>query len=123
MFLGMYLAFLISFICFYIHSDSMDSRFGLSVGALFAVVGNKYINDSALPDSTVFTLVDLLHGVTLLYILLVVAANAYSLKLIKKDKVEKSIRIDNWVAMVLLLSYIAINAWLIFRAMNPNTGQ
>jgi hypothetical protein len=116
MFLGMYLAFLISFICFYIHSDSMDSRFGLSVGALFAVVGNKYINDSALPDSTVFTLVDLLHGLTLLYILLIVAANAYSLKLIKRGQVEKSVRVDNWVAMILLVSYVLINVWLIYQA-------
>ena len=47
MFLGMYLAFLISYVCFYIHADGMDSRFGLTVGALFAVIGNKYIIDSA----------------------------------------------------------------------------
>ena len=40
MFLGMYVAFLIAYMCFYIHTDSIDSRFGLSVGALFAVVGN-----------------------------------------------------------------------------------
>ena len=41
MFLGMYIAFLIAYVCFYIHSDGMDSRFGLSVGSLFAVIGNK----------------------------------------------------------------------------------
>lgn len=116
MFLGMYLAFLISYICFYIHSDSMDSRFGLSVGALFAVIGNKYIIDSSLPESSSFTLVDALHGVTLLYILLVVAANAYSLKLIKKGQLERSIRTDNRIAILVLLSYIALNAWLILRA-------
>jgi hypothetical protein len=64
----------------------------------------------------VFTLVDLLHGLTLLYILLIVAANAYSLKLIKRGQVEKSVRVDNWVAMILLVSYVLINAWLIYRA-------
>ncbi len=90
MFLGMYLAFLVSYICFYIHSDSMDSRFALSVGSLFAVVGNKYIIDSTLPESSAFTLVDALHGITLMYILLVIAANAYSLRLIKKGLIEKS---------------------------------
>ncbi|HTD93995.1 MAG TPA: hypothetical protein VK644_09295, partial [Chitinophagaceae bacterium] len=46
MFLGMYIAFLIAYVCFYIHSDGIDSRFGLSVGSLFAVIGNKYIIDS-----------------------------------------------------------------------------
>jgi hypothetical protein len=65
MFLGMYIAFLIAYVCFYIHSDGMDSRFGLSVGSLFAVIGNKYIIDSSLPESTSFTLVDTLHGLTL----------------------------------------------------------
>ena len=32
LFLGMYIAFLISYVCFYIHTDGIDSRFGLSVG-------------------------------------------------------------------------------------------
>ena len=49
MFLGMYIAFLIAYVCFYIHPDGIDSRFGLSVGSLFAVIGNKYIIDSSLP--------------------------------------------------------------------------
>jgi hypothetical protein len=51
----------------------IDSRFGLSVGSLFAVIGNKYIIDSALPESSSFTLVDLLHGITLFFILAVIA--------------------------------------------------
>jgi hypothetical protein len=116
MFIGMYLAFLISYICFYIHSDSMDSRFGLSVGSLFAVVGNKYIIDSALPDSASFTLVDTLHGITLMFILLVIAANAYSLRLIKQNKIQQSIRFDNVTAFVVFIIYAALNAWFIWRA-------
>jgi len=116
MFTGMYLAFLISYICFYIHSDSMDSRFGLSVGSLFAVVGNKYIIDSALPDSASFTLVDSLHGITLLFILFVIASNAYSLRLIKQNKVQLSIRFDNIISVVVLVTYTLLNVWLIWRA-------
>jgi hypothetical protein len=118
MFIGMYLAFLISYICFYIHSDSMDSRFGLSVGSLFAVVGNKYIIDSALPDSASFTLVDTLHGITLMFILLVIAANAYSLRLIKRNKIQQSIRFDNVTALVVFVIYVLLNAWFIWRAVN-----
>jgi hypothetical protein len=116
MFLGMYLAFLISFICFFIHADSMDSRFGLSVGSLFAVIGNKYIIDSALPESSSFTLVDLLHGVTLFFILLVIAVNSYSLKLIKRSKVQQAIRFDNRTAWAVLLVYVLLNVWFIWRA-------
>lgn len=120
MFLGMYLAFLISFLCFFIHADSMDSRFGLSVGSLFAVVGNKYIIDSSLPESSSFTLVDTLHGITLFFILLVVAANSYSLRLIKKDKVKQAIRFDNKTAVVIFLAYLLLNVWFICHAKNGN---
>lgn len=120
MFLGMYLAFFISFICFFIHADGMDSRFGLSVGSLFAVVGNKYIIDSALPESSSFTLVDTLHGITLFFILAVVAVNTYSLRLIKKNKVERAIKFDNRSALISFGVYLLLNIWFIWKAKNGN---
>lgn len=116
MFLGMYIAFLIAYICFYIHSDGMDSRFGLSVGSLFAVIGNKYIIDSALPESSTFTLVDTLHGLTLFFIFTVITATAYSLKLVKKYGIERSKRFDMITAQVLLLIYLILNIWFIYKA-------
>ena len=116
MFLGMYVAFLIAYMCFYIHTDSIDSRFGLSVGALFAVIGNKYIVDASLPETTTFTLVDTLHGITLLFILTVIMSTAYSLRLIKKDKTDRAKRFDFMCAQVLLTCYIVLNAWFIYSA-------
>jgi hypothetical protein len=116
MFLGMYIAFLIAYICFYIHADGMDSRFGLSVGALFAVVGNKYIIDSSLPESSSFTLVDTLHGITLFFIMVVIAANAYSLKLIKRNEIQRAIKFDNWMALFVIILYVSLNAIFIWRA-------
>ena len=116
MFLGMYIAFLIAYICFYIHTDGIDSRFGLSVGSLFAVIGNKYIIDSSLPESTSFTLVDTLHGLTLFFIFSVIAATAYSLKLVKNNKQEKANRFDMIIAQVLLLVYVILNFWFISQA-------
>jgi hypothetical protein len=117
MFLGMYIAFFISYICFYIHADGMDSRFGLSVGSLFAVIGNKYIIDSSLPESSSFTLVDLLHGITLFFILAVIGANAYSLKLVKKNKIATAYKFDIRAAQVMLILYVALNAVFILKAM------
>ena len=116
MFLGMYIAFLIAYICFYIHIDGMDSRFGLSVGSLFAVVGNKYIIDSSLPESSSFTLVDTLHGLTLICILLVIAANAYCLRLFKQNKLKKVIKFDLMAAQVMLIVYVLLNIWFIWQA-------
>jgi hypothetical protein len=43
LFSGMYISFLLSFLCFFIYRDSIESRFNLSVGSLFAVIGNKYV--------------------------------------------------------------------------------
>lgn len=116
MFLGMYIAFLIAYACFYIHPDGMDSRFGLSVGSLFAVVGNKYIIDSSLPESTSFTLVDTLHGLTLFSIFMVIAATAYSLKLVKRGELRKANRFDMIFSQALMAVYILANIFFISQA-------
>ena len=119
MFLGMYIAFLIAFICFFIHADGIDSRFGLSVGSLFAVIGNKYIIDSALPESSSFTLVDTLHGLTLFTIFTVITATAFSLRLVKKQKIAQAHRFDMIMAAIVFTIYIAANIWFISQAKNP----
>lgn len=115
-FLGMYIAFLIAYVCFFIHPDGMDSRFGLSVGSLFAVIGNKYIIDSSLPESTSFTLVDTLHGLTLCFILCIISATAFSLKLIKQQRIKQANTFDRRMAQVILILYIACNSWFIAGA-------
>ncbi len=117
MFLGMYIAFLIACMCFYIHIGSFDSRFSLSVGALFAVVGNKYIVDSALPESSTFTLVDALHGTTLVFILGIIICNTCSLYYVRKDKEATAKRFDRIAAPVFILLYMLINIFLINNAM------
>lgn len=116
MFLGIYVSFLISYICFYIHADHIDSRFGLSVGALFAAIGNKYIIEASLPDSTEFTLVDTLHGITLFFIFGVITCSVYSLKLIKADKPKQASRNDFIVAQLMLAVYVILNIYLISNA-------
>ena len=117
-FIGMYISFFISFVCFFIHTDNMDSRFGLSVGALFAVIGNKYVVDSSLPESTSFTLVDTLHGLTLLFVFGVVACSVYSLKLVKAGKIKQTVKFDSISALVLLLIYVVFNFLFISLAYN-----
>jgi len=116
MFLGMYVSFLIAYVCFYIHADSIESRFGLSVGSLFAVIGNKYIVDSSLPESSSFTLVDTLHGLTLFSIMAVIACTAYSLRLIKRTEIAKVHKFDMIAAQTLLVLYLVLNIYFIARS-------
>lgn len=118
MFLGMYLAFLAAYMCFFIHHDNIDSRFSLSVGGLFAVVGNKYIVDSALPESLSFTLVDLLHGITLLFIVFIIVANVVTLQLSKSDKGPTAEQFNRRASVGLIISYIVLNVFFIVKAMN-----
>ena len=118
LFIGMYIAFLIAYCCLYIHADNIDSRLSLSVGSLFAVVGNKYIIDSSLPESTTFTLVDTLHGITMIFVLLVVITSIYALKLTKSGQEKKANRFDLIMAQVLLVAYILVNVYCIYRAVN-----
>jgi hypothetical protein len=120
MFLGMYIAFLIAYVCFYIHADGMDSRFSLSVGSLFAVIGNKYIIDSSLPESTSFTLVDTLHGLTLFFIFIIISATAYSLVLVKKTQIKKAARFDMVIAQIVLFLYVVANIYFIVEASTRN---
>ena len=118
LFLGMYVAFLIAFVSFYIHCDSIESRFTLSVGSVFAVVGNKYIVDSALPESTSFTLVDTLHGITLLFIFIIIVSSVYALTLVKKEDITRANRFDRICAPVIFILYVALNAWFISKAVH-----
>ena len=79
-FIGMYIAFLISIISFTLQPSEFEPRFGLPVGGLFATVGNKYIIDSILPESSSFTLVDSLHTLTFLGIFATLVVSAIALK-------------------------------------------
>lgn len=117
MFLGMYVAFLIAYVCFFIHSENAAERFGLTVGALFAVIGNKYVIDSSLPESTTFTLVDTLHGTTLLFIFAVILFSIYSLKMSRSHKTDSANRFDLIVGQVLLVIYLVLNYYFISEAL------
>ncbi len=115
-FLGMYVAFLTAYICFFIRPGNYDSRFQLNVGALFAAIGNKYIIESSLPESASFTLVDALHALTLFAILLGIAGTAVSLYIKTKIKKYDSFTFDMIAGHLLFLLYILWNIYLIWQA-------
>jgi hypothetical protein len=116
LFIGMYIAFFLSVVCFFIHNDHMDSRFSLSVGSLFAVIGNKYVIDSSLPESTTFTLVDTLHCLTLFCIFTAVACSIRTLRLIKENQMIRAVQFDRKACVLLVSMYVLMNAFFIVRA-------
>ncbi len=116
LFMGMYIAFLISSVSFIIDPEEVEPRFGLPVGGLFAAVGNKYIIDSLLPETSEFTLVDSLHTITFLFIFFTVAFSAISLIFIGRTQHKKAIRLNKVGGIMIGGSYLLLNIILIIAA-------
>jgi hypothetical protein len=116
-FIGMYIAFLISVISFTPHPSELEPRFGLPVGGLFAAVGNKYIIDSLLPETTSFTLVDTLHALTFFAVFTTLMVSAVALKLHDNNQTERAIRISKRGSRIVILSYIVLNILAIILAL------
>jgi hypothetical protein len=112
-FLGMYFAFLIALVSFLTDTNELDPRFGLPIGGLFAAVGNKYIIDSLLPESSQFSLVDILHNLTFLGIFSILTISAIALKLHNRNKIETAHRLNKVGAVVVIIGYIISNIYFI----------
>lgn len=115
-FIGMYIAFFIALVSFFLDPWELEPRFGLPVGGLFAAVGNKYIIDSLLPESPEFSLVDTLHTITFFGILSVLAISSISLKLYGADKKEACLRFDRTGSRVVVILYILANIYFVTKA-------
>lgn len=138
LFAGMYIAFLVSFVALFINIHHVEPRFGLPVGGLFATIANKYVIESLLPLTSELTLVDWLHDITIIFIFLIIAFSAVSLRLwdhekanellLEKSQIKESIKKKTWKhyalekintikPVYLLASYIVVNAVMVYKAM------
>jgi hypothetical protein len=108
-FIGMYIAFLIAIISFTPHPSELEPRFGLPVGGLFAAVGNKYIIDSLLPESSTFTLVDTLHTITFLGIFATLVVSAVCLRYLDEEKNDLVEKINRTGAKIVITLYVLAN--------------
>ena len=116
---GVYVAFLISLMVFFISSENQDSRFGLCVGGIFAAIGNKYIVESIVPSSTSNTLMDNVHTMTFIFILIIIVITTITLKLFESgDETKKhlSVKIDKSAFYSLAVLYFLINCFLIYKS-------
>jgi len=115
-FLGMYIAFFIGSISFFIDVKEVESRFALPVGGLFAAVGNKYIIDSLLPETSDYTLVDTLHSITFLFIFFTIFLNAYCVKLYEHENLKKASDLNYYGSRVMITLYILLNVFFVSMA-------
>jgi hypothetical protein len=116
LFVGMFIAFMISSVSFFLKPEEVDPKIGLSVGGLFAAVGNKYIIDSSLPQTSQFTLVDTLHSITFIAIFLTIAISAICLETHNIGKPQKAARINRITSRLIIGSYALITLIFVLRA-------
>lgn len=116
LFSGLYIAFLVSFLAFFIRPDYVDPRFGLSIGGLFASVANKYVVDANIPATIGFSFVDMVHFVAFIAILVTLVSSAFSLRLFSKGLIQRQKMFDNRASVILATSYVVINIILILIA-------
>ncbi len=115
-FIGMYIAFLISIISFTIQPEELEPRFGLPVGGLFATVGNKYIIDSILPESSHFTLVDSLHTLTFLAIFGTLVVSAIALQYHDKGDKPTARKVNKLGSKYVIGLYVVANVIMVVVA-------
>lgn len=117
---GILVAFVIACCSFFIRANNIDPRFGLSVGALFAAIGNKYTVESNVPSTSEVSMLDNLHNLTFVYIFLVIVATVLSLYLYEKGSeagIRRSRRLDMYAFATIFVSYLTIMGYLIGREM------
>jgi hypothetical protein len=109
---------LLSFVVFWINPEATDPRFGLGVGALFAVSASAFVVAASVPDSADMTLADEFHMVGVAFIFASILASAISLRWAEAGHAMQWKRLDRWSRVVfpilfllslLVLTRVAIN--------------
>ena len=116
LFMGLFIAFLVSYLTFFIKPIYVDPRFGVCIGGLFASVANKYVVDANIPATIGFSFVDMVHLGNFFFIFATLVLSAISLKLYTQGKEVKSKLLDRHSSIAVLICYILYNLILILVA-------
>lgn len=110
MFIALFGAVGVAILAFFIKPTDVDPRFGLGVGALFAVIANNYVTSSLVPDVGIMTLADMVNTVAIVGIFITLLQSTISLYLYdRKGKIALSRIFDRISFVVLLAGYVVIN--------------
>lgn len=108
----------VAFVSFMVKPSDLDARFGMGVGALFAVAASAFIVSSSVPDSASLTVADKMHMVALGCIFLTLLISAFALRLEVSGREELAFKIDHWSLAILPILFYGWVVWTISRAMH-----
>ena len=106
----------VAFVSFMVKPSDLDARFGMGVGALFAVAASAFVVSASVPDSASLTIADKMHMVALGFIFLTLLLSALCLRLEVHEREELAFRIDHWCLAVMPLLFYGWVGWAIFAA-------
>lgn len=106
----------VAFVSFMVKPSDLDARFGMGVGALFAVAASAFIVSSSVPDSAALTVADRMHMVALGCIFLTLLISAFCLRMEVRGREELAFRIDHWCLAIMPILFYGWIGWVIFRS-------
>lgn len=109
-------ATLVAFVAFGIRPVDVDPRFGLGVGALFAVAASAFVVASTVPDSDFLTIADQVHIIAMGFIFASVVVSAFCLKWDEAGQEAKWKKVDGWSLVIFPLLFLLWTGWLILGA-------
>ena len=110
LFLGSFLAFVISWIVFLIPYDEFDSRISLTVGGIFGAIGNRYFVDSTIPAVQVLTKADMINN--MIFALLIL--NVLIVIVQRNNKINFGLLEQNKFAMIFTgFTFIVLNTLIV----------
>jgi hypothetical protein len=113
MFQALFASIAIAFIVFFIKPIHVDPRFGLSVGAVFAAVGNNIFVGTMLPPAEGITLIGMVNAIGLATIFLTLVQSTISLYVLDTlGKERLRVFFDMVSFVVFLVGYAAVNLML-----------
>jgi hypothetical protein len=117
MFVALFASVAVAMLAFFITPTFVDPRFGLGVGALFAVIANTYITSSLVPGTGVVTLTDIVSQVGIVTIVLTLLQSTISLYLYERKGKQALSRLFDRVSFVIFFAgYVMINLALPWAA-------
>lgn len=111
------LATAVAFVAFMVKPSDLDARFGMGVGALFAVAASAFIAASSVPDSGVMTVADMVHMIALAFIFASLLVSAVCLKLEVTGREELAFRIDHYCLALFPLAFYGWAAYVVWGAL------
>lgn len=112
----MVVAPLVAFAAFLIEPTDVNTRFGVGVGALFAVATSAVIAASAVPDSSALTAADWMHMIAMVFIVASLVQSAICMKWVETGHEVRSKRVDRWCVFIFPLLFVLICSGVVLNA-------